>query len=243
MSCQELRQRIHEFLDGELSPQDFSAFKEHVKECAGCQRYYDEFSWLQEALSFQRLPQSVQEELWKRVKIRVERSSETRILELWDNFRTVWRDLDRRVLWSKLTAAPVTLAFFVAILAQFGQVNLQDRTDPMMATLSPASSPITGPLITQVSVRYRSTEIEDLMSAVWKIPFEDSLSLLATITPEGYAEIGDVLEYPKSQDLLRAVDLTLRGSQFQTASAQPLDHPFVIYSFQKVDVYEDPRGL
>ncbi len=77
------------------------------------------------------------------------------------------------------------------------------------------------------------------MSAVWKMPFEDSLSLVAAITPEGSAEIGDVLEYPKSQELLRAIALTLRSSQFQTAGAHRLDHPFVIYSFQKVDVYEE----
>ncbi len=81
------------------------------------------------------------------------------------------------------------------------------------------------------------------MSAVWKIPFEDSLSLVATITPEGSAKIGDVLEYPKSPDLLEAVELTLSGGQFQTENAQNLDDSFVIYSFQKVDVYENRRGL
>ncbi len=81
------------------------------------------------------------------------------------------------------------------------------------------------------------------MSAVWKIPFEDSLSLVATITPEGSAKIGDVLEYPKSPDLLEAVELTLSGGQFQTVSAPNLDDSFVIYSFQKVDVYEHRRGL
>jgi len=243
MTCQELRQRIHEFLDGELPPKDFAVLNEHIKQCAGCQRFHDEFSWVQEALSFERLPQSVQEALWKRVKTRVEDNFEAQCWGLWDSFRTFWRDLDRRLLWSTLTAAPVTLAFFVAILTQFGQVNFQDWTYPMMATLSPTSSPISGPLITQVSVRYGGTEIDDLMSAVWKMPFEDSLSLVASITPEGSAEIGAVLEYPKSQDLLRAIDLTLRGSQFQTAGTQNLDHPFVIYSFQKVDVYEDSKGL
>jgi len=239
MTCQKLRQRIHEFLDGELPPKDFAVLNEHIKQCAGCQRFHDEFSWVKEALSFERLPQSVQEALWKRVKTQVEDNFETRIGGLWDNFRTFWRDLDRRLLWSKLTAAPITLAFFVAILTQFGPVNLQEWTYPMMATLSPTSSPISGPLITQVSVRYGGKEIDALMSAVWKMPFEDSLSLVATITPEGSAEIGDVLEYPKSQDLLRAIDLTLRGSQFQTAGTHNLDHPFVIYFFQKVDVYED----
>ena len=243
MTCQELRKQIHEFLDGELPPRNFAAFNEHVKQCAGCQRYQDEFSWLKDALSFERLSQSAQEKLWKRVKLRVERNWKTRIGELCEDFRTYWRDLDRGVLWSKLTAAPVTLAFFVMILTQFGQVNFQEWTYPMMATLSPASSPNSAPVIAQVSVHYGSSEIEDLMNTAFKLPFEDSLSLVAEITPEGYAEIGDVLEYPKSRDLLEAVGLTLRGSQFQTAHAHNFVHPFVIYSFQKVDVYENRRGL
>ncbi len=240
MTCQELRQQIHEFLDGELPPRDFAAVHEHIKQCAGCQRYQDEFSWLKDALSFQRLSQSAQKELWKRVRLRVERNWKTRIWEFSEDLRTFWRDLDRGVLWSKLTAAPVTLAFFAMILTQFGQVNFQEY--PMMA-ISPISDPLSRPIIAHVSVHYRGTEIEDLMSAVWKIPFEDSLSLVARITPAGSAEIGDVLEYPKSPDLLKAVERTLSGGQFQTVSAQNLDDSFVIYSFQKVDVYENRSGL
>jgi hypothetical protein len=69
------------------------------------------------------------------------------------------------------------------------------------------------------------------------------LSLVAKLTPEGSAKIGDVLEYPKSPDLLEAVELTFSGGQFQTVSAQNSDDTFVIYSFQKVDVYENRRGL
>lgn len=241
MTCQELRQQIHDFLDGELPPRDFAAFNVHVKQCAGCQRYHDEFSWLKSALAVERLSQSAQEMLWKRVRLRVERNWKTRILELGDLLRTCWRDLDRGVLWSKLTATPVTLVVFAMILTQFGQGSLHEY--PMMATLSPTSSPLSRPVITQVSVHYPGTEFEDLMTAVWKIPFEDSLSLVAKITPDGSAEIGDVLEYPKSPDLLEAVELTLSGGQFQTVNAQNLDDTFVIYSFQKVDVYENPWGL
>ena len=241
MTCQKLRQQIHEFLDGELPPKDFAALNEHVKHCAGCRHYQDEFNWLKDALSFQRLSPSAQEELWKRVKLQVERTGKTRILEFGESLRTFWRDLDSGILWSKLTATAVTLAFFAAILTQFGQVTFQEY--PMLATFSPTPSSLSGPVIAQVSVHYKGTEIEDLMTAVWKIPFEDSLSLVANITPEGSARIGNVLEYPKSPDLLEAVELTLSGGQFQAASAQNLTNSFVIYSFQKVDVYENRRGL
>ena len=79
------------------------------------------------------------------------------------------------------------------------------------------------------------------MDTAWKIPYEDSLSLVAEITPEGYAQIDDILEYPKNQELLEAVDLTLRCTQFETR--HHLSRPFVIYSFQKIDVYGDQKGM
>lgn len=243
MNCEKFRQKIHEFLDGELPPKDTAACSEHLDQCGQCRREHDEFSWVKEALPFQRLSRSVGEQLWRRVESRLEGTSWIKAADLWDSCRSFWRDLDRRVLWSKLAAAPVTLAFFVFIVAEFGAVKLQPWAYPMMATLSPASGSTTGPVTTQVPVRYSSAQMDDLMSAVWKIPFEDSLSLVAEITPEGWAQIENVLEYPKSQALLRAVDLTLRGSHFEMLTAKNLDNPFVIYSFQKVDVYEDHRGL
>lgn len=244
MTCQELRQKVHEFLDGELAARDLAAFHRHLEECVECQGFHDELDWVKKALSFEaHLSEVAQEQLWKRVKGQVERDFGRRILELWDNFRTFCRDLDGKVWWSKIAAVPVTLAFFAAILVQFPRVDFQQWTYPVIATVSSTSSTVSRLVITQVPVRYARTEINDLMSAVWKIPFEDSLSLVAEIQPEGHAEIGNVLEYPKSQDLLRAIDLALRHSQFQAVSPRDFGNPFVIYSFQKVDVYEDQKGL
>ena len=97
------------------------------------------------------------------------------------------------------------------------------------------------PVLTQVSARFKKSEISDLMTAVGKIPFEDSLSVVVEITSDGHALISEVLEYPKSQDLLRAVDLSLRQSRFEAETDAV--QPFVIYSFRKVDVYSSGGGL
>ena len=101
----------------------------------------------------------------------------------------------------------------------------------------------TTPTTTQVLVRYRSDQLDELMNTVWKMSFEDSLSLVAEIGPEGFAQIENVLVYPRSPTLLNAVDLTLRGSRFEITTSHNLESPFMIYSFQKVDVYEDRQGL
>ena len=243
MNCDKFRQRIHEFLDGELPPRKFSAFREHVESCEACRERHDEFLRLKEALSFERLSPALEHQLWRNVHDSVAETWWDSSVRFWDSVRTFWRDLDRRLVWSKVAAVPVALAFFAAIILQVEPLHSERWTYPMMATLSPASSSSTAPTTTQVPVRYQAGELDDLMDAVWKMPYEDSLSLVAEIGPEGFAQIGSVLEYPRSPMLLDAVDLTLRGSRFEIATSHDLDNPFMIYSFQKVDVYEDPQGL
>ena len=86
------------------------------------------------------------------------------------------------------------------------------------------------------ATRQGQTKFKNLMETAWRLPYEDSLSLVAEITEEGHAEIGNVLEYPKSRELFDAVDLALRSSQF-VASDSSL-RPCVIFSFQKIDVWD-----
>lgn len=242
MNCDLFRQRIHEFLDGELPPRDFSAFREHLENCEACRQRHDEFLWVKQ-LPFQRLSPTLQKQLWKGVHDSVTKTWRDSSIHLWDCWCTFWRDLDRLMVWSKVAAIPVALTFFVAIVLQFQPLHVRQWTYPMMATVSPALDSTTTPTTTQVLVRYRSDQLDELMNTVWKMSFEDSLSLVAEIGPEGFAQIENVLVYPRSPTLLNAVDLTLRGSRFEIATSHNLESPFMIYSFQKVDVYEDRQGL
>ena len=87
-----------------------------------------------------------------------------------------------------------------------------------------------------VQVLQSNASVDGLVDTAWKIPYEDSFSLIAEISPEGNVRIENILEYPKTMELLHAVDLTLRESQFEGISE--MSNAFLIYSFQKVDVYE-----
>jgi hypothetical protein len=240
MNCARFRKRIHEFLDSELPPREFSSFREHLETCKACRQRHDEFLLVKQ-LPFQRLSPTLHKQLWKGVQASVRDTWWGSSVHLWDSCRTYWRDLDRLMVWARVAAVPVTLAFFAAIILPFQPLHLQQGTYPMMATLSPVSISITTPTTTQVPVRYRGDQLDDLMDTLWKMPFEDSFSLVAEIGPDGLARIGNVLEYPRSPTLLNAVDLTLRGSRFEIATFHNLDSPFMIYSFQKVDVYEEGR--
>ena len=40
MDCEECRERLHPYLDRELSPTEFDEMREHLGECGGCERIY-----------------------------------------------------------------------------------------------------------------------------------------------------------------------------------------------------------
>lgn len=245
MKCDYFRHKIHEFLDGELAPPEGSHLLAHIEGCRDCRQRYEQFAWVKQALSPSRLTLSApaQEELWGRLRSEMGRNLRSRLSDVVQDLRNLRHEFDLRSFWSRIAAVPVTLVFFIAILVHFSPLEPSQWDRPVVSTL-PVFRLVAKPVVTQVSVHYRTREIDDLMSVVWKIPYEDELSLLAEITPEGRAETENVLQYPKNHDLLRAVNLALQESEFEAAGRPgPHTSSFVIYSFQKVDVYEEKTGL
>ncbi len=242
MTCHETRNKIHDYLDGELPANEAAILEEHLKECGSCRENWEGLHWVKQELSIrEHLPVAAQEHIWHKVHVRAGYGWPDWLYAQWDGFRTYWRDMEPLTLWSKLSAIPVTLSFFIMILMQFPLVPFQQWSYPAFEMRRMPSSVFSEPLLTEVQARHTYADIDEIMSAAWKIPYEDSLSLVAQITPAGHAEIDYVLEYPKSQDLLTAVDDSLRSSRFQ--SAQNIRKALVIYSFQKIDVYSDHPDL
>jgi hypothetical protein len=244
MTCQYVRERIHDFLDGELPANQAAFLEEHVGECETCSADLEDLRWTRHLLAGrEHLPEPAAEYVLRQVRVRAGTSWKCWFIDQWESMVSYWRDLDRPILWSKLSAVPVTVGFFVMILMQFPLVTVQEWTYPAFTIRQLPSSVFYEPLLTQVQARHTSAEIGEIMSAAWKIPYEDSLYLLAEITPEGNAEIGHVLEYPKSQTLLQAVDDTFRSARFQPSNNKRLSRAVVIYSLQKIDVYGDRPEL
>ncbi len=236
MNCRECRVKIHDFLDGDLPVVEADALDRHLQKCVECRELYDDLRWTKQAISTRlHLTEFSQEQLWAHIHEDARRTFRTRLLENCDRFYTFWRDIEPRTVWSKLSAVPVTVLFFILLMAQFSPLDMQSWSYTALSFLHPSR-----PVVTEIYARHTQAEITGLMSTAWKLPFEDSLSLVAEITPEGHAQIEDVLQYPKSRDLLNAVDSTLRNSEFQTHGSNSL----VLVTFQKIDVYEDQqRGL
>lgn len=244
MKCQEVLEVMHEFIDGRLPWPKADGCSRHLTDCPSCREVHGQLVWVREMVSTEcRLSEAAEEQLWEHIQERrwgVEKVEHWLLAE-WSAFCAFWRDLDRSILWSKVMATPVTFVFFVFLMIQLAPLTMQEASYPVVRLLKVPSSVFTRTVVTEMPVRQEQTHYDRLMNTAWKIPYEDSLALVAGITPEGSARIDNVLQYPKNQALLHEVDRALRQTQFETDPS--LSKPFLIYSFQKIDVYSEQRGL
>lgn len=234
MKCEQFTEQVHEFIDSALSAREMTGMQQHMDSCGQCASLYSDFLLVRTAVSTRStLPAAAAHQMIR--QLRHERESSKagtlRLFAGWALDRI--RDLEPSILWSKATALPVTLCFFAILMHQFTPIRVE-RLDYVVLSLTSAAPK-------SVTARQNLTQLNGLVNAARRLPYEDSLSLVAEITPEGNAQIGDVLEYPRSNDLLNAVDLSLQESYFETSPE--MTSSIVIYSFQKIDVYEPAQGL
>lgn len=239
MNCADFRNKVHEFLDLRLSAREMSAMNLHMSQCAACETLHQQLNVIKDSLCQKHvLPQAAAQSMLRQIKQRRETTWIERFNSILAGLLSTWRDWDRRFLWSKATAVPLTLCFFISIMFHFTPSRVEKLAALLVSSQNQGQTELR--LMRSVEVRQDRSDFNELMDTAWRLPYEDSLFLVAEITPEGKAEIGDVIDYPKSVALLDAVDTALKTSQFE---ANDLKNPFLIYSFQKIDVYDDNRGL
>ncbi len=236
MYCQEVSQKLNQFVDGEMSPFEAHLVQRHLDDCPLCDRHLSELQAIRGTLSSPvYLPEGSRKRMRHTLITRTHRRWSDYPSLLLGKFLTALRDLDRQAALCRLSAFPVSLVLLFVLASQLPRLPVQHWTFPVYA--SELDSPTTSnrpPVLVQA---LQSNErISELMDTAWRIPYEDSFSLVAEISPEGNAQIENVLEYPRTMELLNAVDLTLQESQFEGTSE--MSNAFLIYSFQKVDVYE-----
>ncbi len=236
MYCQEVSEKLNQFVDGELSPLEALVVQRHLGDCPQCDRHLSELQLVGRALSLPvYLPEGSRKRMRHALLTRTRRRWSDYPSVLLGQFRTALRDLDRQSALCRLSALPVSFVLLFVLASQLPPLPVQQWTFPVHAAELDSPSTSSRPPVL-VEVLQSNKSVDELVDTAWKIPYEDSFSLIAEISPEGNARIENILEYPKTMELLHAVDLTLRESQFGGISEMP--NAFLIYSFQKVDVYE-----
>jgi len=240
MNCQSISKIIHDFVDFRLTPADTFQVEEHLSTCPACRQLYAELSSIQGILSGRlRLPEASSVRCLKRIqRKRFWNEPVASLLEVGRDLRSILRDMNRTLFMARLAALPMTLCCFATLIGQFPVLSLNVVKFPALSMQGWTASSRVGVLSTKTfATRQGQTRFKALMDTAWRLPYEDSLSLVAEISPKGHARIGGVLEYPKSDELYNAADLALRSSRF--AAIDSRSRPFVIFSFQKIDVWED----
>lgn len=251
MNCRFVRRELHAYLDSELSPRILSEMERHIEGCGECRTAVQESRQVQWLLRNRVcLPESAAAKMRRNLEQRRNRAILATVLEQLDDVRIYWRDLDRRFLWSRISGVPLTMILFALLMVHFVPSEIEDFfmsaqdngiTVPVITLHSLSASEEALPLVRTAHLRQERSELIGLIDAAWKLPYEDSLSLVAEINPQGRAQIENILEYPKNPKLLQAFDTALRGSRF--ANGRGLDKTMVFLSFHKIDVYESARGL
>ncbi len=235
MNCQICQDQLHEFMDGELTQSEANAVETHLSACPTCLEARQDFEVVRRLLAARtHMPAPLERRVWSQLERERTRRWADRIHYFWGDLRSWARDLDRTLLWSKLSAVPATLLGLLVLLSLFPHDRIEQWDYAVFAAQSTPSQGQRDTVLVQVI--QPSQQFNGLMDTAWKIPYEDSLWLVADIQPNGNAEIGNVIEYPKNSELLDAVGQTLRHSKFDLA--EKLTDPIVIVGFQKVDVYE-----
>jgi hypothetical protein len=235
---------MHEYLDLRLAGREVAAIESHLADCPACQQLQREYSMVQEILSERiSLPEAASGRFLRRVKKRAAwRRPVEAFREYAKDVQIAFRDLDWNSAMARLAGLPVTVCFFAILISQFPVVQFGGVMFPTMSIQGWTTSAQVQPLAVETfATRQGRARFKDLMDTAWRLPYEDSLSLVAEITPEGHAEIGDVLEYPKSDALFNAVDAALRTSEW--IASESGSRPQVIFSFQKIDVWSNQQGL
>ncbi len=242
MNCREASTLVHGLLDGELSAELVGRVEEHLSSCAECAQVRTDLAAVKDLISgHQAINEVSSRQIWADLQRRRSRNYLLILREWFEGSVSALAEMESRTVLARLTALPLTVIGFLVLAAQFPRVPTQELTYPVFlvpaATLADTSSN-SRPVM--MRARQARRELHGLIDTVWRIPYEDSLSLVAQIGPGGNATIGDVLEYPRNEKLLDAAAASLQDLQFDPSAL--LADSFLIYSIKKVDVYEG-RGL
>ena len=240
MKCAEFRRNSHEFIDFRLSAGENKSMERHLSSCVQCNDYCSDLRFIREVVHTKsHLPDPAAERILARVS-QPRRSWLTSWLHsLWSRGVDCWRDCEGGAFWARASALPISLVFMFLLFGNLAPIRVERLAYLIVSHPSWANEQTVDPVVLNVIVLQDRGDLTELVDTAWRLPYEDSLAVVAEIKPDGHAEINSVLESPKSFALLDAVGSTLKTSQFEQIGG--LASPFLIYSFQKIDVYE--RGL
>ncbi len=142
MYCDQVRHKLNQFVDTELSAFESHALQRHLDDCTECSLLLRELRLVRDALSaLVRLSEGNRRRMRRALLRQTHRKWSDYPREVLDNLRSCLRDLDRHAAVCRLSAVPLSLAMMVLLAYQLPQLRSQNWTFQIYATQQ--SSPST----------------------------------------------------------------------------------------------------
>ncbi len=233
MKCGKVRSLVHEYLDRELTGLEESNIEEHLEGCPLCSSYFEELLLVQRAISARvHLPAASEHLLWSRIQVRKDRSLWGRLSSGIESLSTYLRDLDRRTICSRLSAVPVSMACFTLMMV------LMPPSPQLQQFAALTETRPSTPMITIIEAQQDPRIYDDLEQVIREAGPDNEATLILDLPGKrphaSGVGVGDVRQYPNSQELLEALVLSLRATRFE-----PTEQPRrILHIFHSIEVQD-----
>ncbi len=232
MNCVMVKNLENEFLDESLPPEQRDAVEEHLQLCQSCRQEVELLLGFQKSLREcrQTPPQALETLVIGAVHRRLQRRHFWRE---WRHDLWLWLgDWDKKLIFSKLAAVPVTFCFFVWLLGEFSYAP-QTAWYPVYdldenAVLSNDRQDV-------IRLSYRPM-VEFAENSSLVAP-DDSFVVLTRVNPNGLTTLEKVIDAPNHELLLH-----LFANRMEAVRYYPLlrsgnrGYSYVIVPYQKISV-------
>ena len=128
MRCPEVRERLDDFVDGHLAPDDVADLKRHLGGCEGCREEERELRDLLSRASSLKVETAPARDLWPGIRDRIERRGVAAFFNA--ESRSIWRT------GAALAATVLIAAVIATVFYRMGQGSATELTSPLMQPMT-----------------------------------------------------------------------------------------------------------
>jgi len=259
MNCNHVLRELSGFADEVLAPRETVLISQHLDSCESCRQEYKRLELLRKRLeTLERSP--APDYMWHMVRRRIAAAPhEVLSNRLRDAIELLWariRHTEGIWYWTRILGTALTCFLFVGITSARNPsyINYAEGIQDNGATLwtirqqLPASVLRNLGIISVDTMRRPIKSSNPMINDLYLLNFgksiasegkDDSFSVVAIVDRSGAAKIGNVLEYPKDENLLYHLNDMISSARCRAATqdGRAIEAPMVL-TFNKISVYD-----
>jgi hypothetical protein len=259
MRCKNVQHELSGFIDEALDARTTILISQHLERCEECHREYRRLELLRKKLGKLDSP-PIPDYLWHMIGLRMAATPQGTLRNrMRDALELLWakiRDTEGIWYWTRILGTALTTFFFVGITSALNSSNvnyvedIQGNGSSLQVIRQQLPASVLRSLgITSVEAMRRPIQSSDpMINDLYLLNFgqsiaqggkDDSFAVVAIVDRSGSAKIGNVLEYPRDQNLLYSFNNMISSARCRPASqnGHAIEAPMV-FAFNKISVYD-----